>query len=254
MVYSSRFATWLPEWAARDTRQPVWLLIMHTPIRKLALTYLCVITARFWRFLLQSRILLQPLQGRQPRDGMAGLVSCGRNHAGHSIADCPKVEKKNQAKGSAFVRDSAKIQQDSGSFISLGFIALDEDLDCVPEKVSWDTRGLQSLLLAGVLHAPELAWTLLLKGINGYQNAPLQRVHFKSDFVTGIVDVATLPELQIQGVSFILANDLAGEHGDAAFPIPKISVDPVLFQEDDAHTKELQSDLSLCNGSVSVWL
>lgn len=57
-------------------------------------------------------------------------------------------------------------------------------------------------------------------------NAPLRTVHLFSPLVTGHVKVAVLPRFPINGVSFILGNDLAGGN---VFPLPEVTNDPILL-------------------------
>ena len=55
-------------------------------------------------------------------------------------------------------------------------------------------------------------------------NAPLHMIHLHSLLVLGHVKVAVLPEFQIDGILFILANVLAGGN---VFPLPEVVNDPI---------------------------
>jgi len=93
-----------------------------------------------------------------------------------------------------------------------------------PIVILRDTAALQSLLLEGVL--PLAGKTsdasVVIAGIEcGHLIAPLHKVHLKSHFCDKEVTVGVVPKLPIEGVSFILANDLAGEK---VFAKPQINV------------------------------
>ncbi|XP_069983360.1 uncharacterized protein [Penaeus vannamei] len=93
-----------------------------------------------------------------------------------------------------------------------------------PIVILRDTTALQSLLLEGVL--PLAGKTsdasVVIAGIEcGHLIAPLHKVHLKSHFCDKEVTVGVVPKLPIEGVSFILANDLAGEK---VFAKPQINV------------------------------
>ncbi|XP_037774377.1 uncharacterized protein LOC119570895 [Penaeus monodon] len=83
-----------------------------------------------------------------------------------------------------------------------------------PIVILRDTAASQSLLLEGVL--PLAGKTsdanVVIAGVEcGHLIAPLYKVHLKSHFFDKDVAVGVVPKLPIGGVSFILANDLAGE-------------------------------------------
>jgi len=83
-----------------------------------------------------------------------------------------------------------------------------------PIVILRDTAASQSLLLEGVL--PLAGKTsdanVGIAGVEcGHLIAPLYKVHLKSHFFDKDVAVGVVPKLPIGGVSFILANDLAGE-------------------------------------------
>ena len=55
-------------------------------------------------------------------------------------------------------------------------------------------------------------------------NAPLHMIHLHSPLVSGHVKVAVLPRFPIDGISFILGNDLAG---GKVFPLPEVINGPI---------------------------
>ena len=150
---------------------------------------------------------------------------------GHVIAECRKLERKNQAKGEALTTTGSLagvVPEGFRTFITDGYVALSSDHDRVPVKILRDTGGMQSLLLCGVLPLKRLPQqdTVLVHGVGGYKSIPLHEIHLESEFVTGQVTVGVIQNLPVQGVSLILGNDLAGKKVFAANPImtPKVSV------------------------------
>lgn len=77
-----------------------------------------------------------------------------------------------------------------------------------------DTGAAQSLIVSDVLRlAPETytGTNILLRGVGAECiKVPLHRLFLRSDLVTGYVNVAVCTQLPVDGVEFILGNDLAG--------------------------------------------
>ena len=78
-----------------------------------------------------------------------------------------------------------------------------------------DTGASQSLLLEGILPLSDQSYTgsdVLIQGVGlGVISVPLHVVNLYTDLVSGPAMVGIRPTLPVQGVSFILGNDLAGE-------------------------------------------
>ena len=100
-------------------------------------------------------------------------------------------------------------------FISDGLVFLLHD-KVTDRKINilQDTGASQSLLLADVLPFSEKSYTgesVLLQGVEcGMVNVPLHHVFLKSDLVSEPVTVGVRTSLPIDGVHFLLGNDLAG--------------------------------------------
>ncbi|XP_048059224.1 uncharacterized protein LOC125275920 isoform X1 [Megalobrama amblycephala] len=84
----------------------------------------------------------------------------------------------------------------------------------VPVSILRDTGASQSLLLEGILPLSDQTTTgahVLVRGVEmGCTVVPLHSIEIKSPLVSGRVVVGVRPYLPIEGVSFILGNDLAG--------------------------------------------
>ncbi|XP_061572222.1 uncharacterized protein LOC133425392 [Cololabis saira] len=95
-----------------------------------------------------------------------------------------------------------------------GFVSLTEKGDRVPVTILRDTAASQSFMLSHVLPFSEESAGdsgVLVRGFGmQYLEAPLHTIYLKSDLVTGFVTVGVCPCFPIEGVSFILGNDLAG--------------------------------------------
>ena len=107
-----------------------------------------------------------------------------------------------------------------------------------------DTGASQSLLLADVLPFSEKSYSgesVSLQGVKcDIVNVPLHHVFLKSDLVSGPVTVGVRTSLPIDGVHFLLGNDLAGVKvvtGPVVTDQPKIEqiIDPVLEEIPDLY-------------------
>ncbi|XP_035984480.1 uncharacterized protein LOC118558122 [Fundulus heteroclitus] len=174
---------------------------------------------------------------------------CFYCHApGHLIAACPVLKKKGVKNmktpaGVGLIKSTSRpnvrcdIQQKPKvdvdpqflPFISQGFVSLTgEEKDKVPITILRDTGAHHSFLLESVLPLSDqsscgsdiLVWGIKMSVIK----APLHMVHLCSPLVSGRVKVAVRPRLPIEGVSFILGNDLAGGQ---VFPAPEVVDVPV---------------------------
>ena len=76
----------------------------------------------------------------------------------------------------------------------------------------------------------------LIQGIDdGYVPVPLRRVVLKSGLVSGVVTVGVVPSLPIDGIDFLLGNDLVGD---------TVNVTPVLVDApvEQAETEALEDE------------
>lgn len=73
---------------------------------------------------------------------------------------------------------------------------------------------MQSFIVAGRLPLSDDTFcgsNVIIQGIEmSCVHVPLHRVHLQSELCTGFVRVAVRPSLPVQGIDFILGNDLAG--------------------------------------------
>nr|XP_054769552.1 uncharacterized protein LOC129277391 [Lytechinus pictus] len=102
-----------------------------------------------------------------------------------------------------------------------------------------DTGAAQSLMVPGDLALPPESSEnakVLIQGIGpNFMSVPLHKVDLKCDLVSGPVTVCVVPELPMEGVDFLLGNDLAGDRVVAS---PVVSEKPV----EVAETELLQED------------
>ena len=98
--------------------------------------------------------------------------------------------------------------------MSDGSVSLTADDVAVPVKILHDTGATQSLLLQGVLALTKQSYagaSILVQRVElGVLKVPLHKVYLRSNLVSGVVTVGVRPTLPIQGIAFIMGNDLAG--------------------------------------------
>lgn len=115
-----------------------------------------------------------------------------------------------------------------------GFVSLTgKEVDQQRIKVLRDTGGCQSFVLADLLpFSSELACkaNVVVSGIEmGCVPAPLHYLHLKSGLVSGRLPVAILSRFPIDGVGFIMGNDLAG---GKVYPAPEVVEVPITNNDD----------------------
>ncbi|CAI5669654.1 unnamed protein product [Oreochromis niloticus] len=90
-----------------------------------------------------------------------------------------------------------------------------------------DTGGSQSLILASALAFDEKTASgtdVIVRGVGmTYVPAPLHRIWVQSDLVSGVFPVAVCPCFPIDGVDFIMGNDIAG---GKVYPTPEVTKTP----------------------------
>lgn len=132
-----------------------------------------------------------------------------RGDPGTLVSSCSDTPEVQGTKSSS--TDSIK---DYKSFMSQGFVLLDNSSTTHSVKNLRDTGAAQTLLLEGVLPVFEqtfAAKTVLIQDVElGFINVPLHRICLKSDLNTGPVTVGGRPTLPVPDVSFLIGNDLAG--------------------------------------------
>ena len=185
-------------------------------------------------------------EGRDQRGRVPGGPICFYcKRKGHVMSECWSLERKerNKTKSDLIVQKAElaptvnKSPQSNVSeyqpFISQGLVSLvGEENKAKPICVLRDTGTSQSLILEGILPLSDQSYTsnnVLIQGVGlGVISVPLHIVNLHTSLVSGPAMVGVRPTLPVQGVSFILGNDLAGERVMAepcVFHKPQISED-----------------------------
>ncbi|XP_033972270.1 uncharacterized protein LOC117471407 isoform X1 [Trematomus bernacchii] len=148
---------------------------------------------------------------------------------GHVIADCAGWKREQTAAGKhpegvglvTAVRHSGRATVNKGPdeclkpFISTAFVSLSGKVEDQRQvTVLRDSGGSQSFILASVLPlSAESACeaSAVVRGIGmGCVPAPLHKIQVQSKLATGFFPVAVLPKFPVDGVDFIMGNDIAG--------------------------------------------
>ena len=114
--------------------------------------------------------------------------------------------------------NSDRIMEMFEPFIQNGFVLLSDDFsEAKPIRILRDTGSAQSMLLESTLPLSDSTYSgdnVLLKGVDTslgtYPSAPLHQVYISSSHVNGPVTVGITSLLPIDGIDFLLGNDLAG--------------------------------------------
>ena len=114
--------------------------------------------------------------------------------------------------------NSDRIMEMFEPFIQNGFVSLSDDFsEAKPIRILRDTGSAQSILLQSILPLSDSTYSgdnVLLKGVDtslgSYPSAPLHQVYISSSHVNGPVTVGITSSLPIDGIDFLLGNDLAG--------------------------------------------
>ena len=114
--------------------------------------------------------------------------------------------------------NSDRIMEMFEPFIQNGFVSLSDDFsEGKPIRILRDTGSAQSILLQSTLPLSDSTYSgdnVLLKGVDtslgSYPSTPLHQVYISSSHVNGPVTVGITSLLPIDGIDFLLGNDLAG--------------------------------------------
>ena len=114
--------------------------------------------------------------------------------------------------------NSDRIMKMFEPFIQNGFVSLSDDFsEAKPIRILRDTGSAQSILLQSTLPLSDSTYSgdnVLLKGVDtslgSYPSTPLHQVYISSSHVNGPVTVGITSSLPIDGIDFLLGNDLAG--------------------------------------------
>ena len=104
-------------------------------------------------------------------------------------------------------------------FIQNGFVSLSDDFsEAKPIRILRDTGSAQSIMLESTLPFSDSTYSgakVLLKGVDtipgSYPSAPLHQVYLSFNHVNGPVTVGIQSSLPVNGIDFLLGNDLAGD-------------------------------------------
>uniref|UniRef100_A0A3B3XHV5 SCAN box domain-containing protein n=1 Tax=Poecilia mexicana TaxID=48701 RepID=A0A3B3XHV5_9TELE len=173
---------------------------------------------------------------------------------GNIVSDCLALKRKQApqppkpAKGVGLVKtlrsspDLSNLSEPDDCFKPFIFDGLVSLTGCPedekPVRILRDTGGSQSFILSSLL--PFNADTscnasTIVQGIGmAYVPAPLHHVHIKSKLASGLFKVAVRNSFPVQGVEFIMGNDLAG---DKVLPIPEMVDNPSCMMGEDEMLK-----------------
>lgn len=148
------------------------------------------------------------------------------HEAGHIIADCPVLKRKQARQQTAVKKVNAaaasqnvsegpcQIEPEFEPFVYSGSVSLGPNEVKKPVRVLRDTGAAQSFVLEKVLPFSEASYAgrdVLIQGVDlAVIRAPLHTVHLETAGFSGLVKVAVRPALPVSGVSAILGNDIAG--------------------------------------------
>ena len=140
---------------------------------------------------------------------------------------------------------SGRVDEKYKDFISKGTVTIAEFR--VPVVILRDTGATQSLMVGDVKSMPidcNTGRKVLIHDVNGgTQAVPLFRVNLDSGLISGEVIVGIVPFLPMDGVSFLLGNDLAGGRVSV---LPVVSEVPVYERETENLVDEFPEVFPTC--------
>lgn len=163
--------------------------------------------------------------------------------SGHLIADCEAYRRRQpvstprKPKGIGLIKNASPGSRPLSTetpdecfkpFIFKGAVSLSgKPGDGRTVTILRDTGGSQSLILASALAFDEKTASgtdVIVRGVGmTYVPAPLHQIWVQSDLVSGIFPVAVCPCFPIDGVDFIMGNDIAG---GKVYPTPEVTKTP----------------------------
>lgn len=148
---------------------------------------------------------------------------------GHLIADCPTLKRKQEKTSNSSSKSIALVDTrvplcsapetstpdpSYQPFITEGTISLEGSAHQYSVRILRDTGATQSFVLAGKLPFSNQSFCgshVSCRGIAmKYVKVPLHRVSLDSCLATGEYKVGVCPSLPVEGVTFIMGNDIAG--------------------------------------------
>ncbi|XP_035864283.1 uncharacterized protein LOC118496498 [Sander lucioperca] len=170
--------------------------------------------------------------------------------SGHLVANCDAWKRKQQGsfqkppKGVGLIKTFPRVQSLESltpevpddcfkPFIFNGFVSLSgKSEDQRPVRIPRDTACSQSLILSDVLPLGlSSSVSAVVRGIEmGFVPAPLYQIHVQSCLVTGFFTVGARSGFPVDGVDFIMGNDIAG---GKVRPVPEVVCTPIPKSESD---------------------
>lgn len=124
-------------------------------------------------------------------------------------------------------------------FMSRGFVSKDGPGRIeYPVEILRDTAASHSLLLKGSFPQIGECFTgesTIINGVGGPITSPYARLYLESDYMTGFITVTVTDSIPVEGVSFLLGNDIAGKQ---VFPNLTVTDTPSV----DSPTKQLEEE------------
>ncbi|XP_042875418.1 uncharacterized protein LOC122255445 [Penaeus japonicus] len=176
--------------------------------------------------------------------GKASVIICHYcKKPGHKLADCLKLRRKeeaatNESKPVAnFIVQPAEMSN-SGMmtgddlyqpFMFEGSVSASDDGPAVPVTILRDTAANLSAVKRSVVPDIDELYTkesVVIKGMNDCATVPLCRLYLRARTFSKYVTVAVKDELPVKGVTFLLANDIAGA---CVVPDPILCDNPLTF-------------------------
>ncbi|CAI5682996.1 unnamed protein product [Oreochromis niloticus] len=175
--------------------------------------------------------------------------------SGHLIADCEAYKRKQSVstsrkpKGVGLIKTMPPVSRPPSPetpdecfkpFIFKGTVSLSGKPEDKREvAILRDTGGSQSLMLASVLEFDEKSdcdASIIVRGVGmSFVPAPLHRIWVQSELASGFFSVGVRPSFPINGVDFIMGNDIAG---GKVYPTPEVTNNPVIEPVLDALSQQ----------------
>lgn len=181
------------------------------------------------------------LSPKRAGDGRACFFCLDPNHL---ISECKAWKHKNAAsksKSVALMQSVPRAYVNATTyqpFICTGTVSLSSESKERQLRILRDTGAAQSFILEDQLPFSAESYTgtdVLVRGFGMVcVNVPLHQVYLKSELVTGLVTLGVCSQLPVDGVDFILGNDLAG---GKVFPRPIVVHEPVVTEESEPVTQ-----------------
>lgn len=127
-----------------------------------------------------------------------------------------------------------------------GFVSVSDHGKGFPVRVLRDTASSCSILLKSAVPFLEDVFTgdeVVLQGVSGAVTVPVCRVFLKTDLVSKFVDVAIQDTLPVEGVSFLLGNDVAG---NKVVPNPIVTSVPTVENNTESLEKKIPGLFPSC--------